>query len=449
MSKLTDAALRRAKPRANSYKLTDAERRGRGRLMCRIDTSGSKDFFFRYRAQGADRLIKIGRYDPDGRTGCFTLAQAIEKAREFGERLKVTPDLKEAMAIDARHAKAQRRAELVNIDAADHQTLRALLAMYVAFLRREKKSAVRDVEGIFARHVIEAFPNLADMQAADVQARDIATLMRTLIDAGKARTAGKLRSYVSAAYALALRAESDPKVPADALAFRLPANPAAATRAHSGVKARSRTLTESELRQYMEHVTGISDAQRDALALLLLLGGQRPAQLLRATVRDADLSSRRLTIYDPKGNRTEPRPHVLPLDGVAHEIVARRIVVADELKTDWLFSTDGRAALRLETLSGTVKGISDGMVQAKQSRSGFQLRDVRRTCETMLAGMGVSRDVRAQLLSHGLGGVQALHYDRHDYMEEKKRALQRWHDRLDEIRTGESSPRVVPFRTKA
>jgi len=31
----------------------------------------------------------------------------------------------------------------------------------------------------------------------------------------------------------------------------------------------------------------------------------------------------------------------------------------------------------------------------------------------MLAAMGVSSDVRAQLQSHGLGGVQSRHYDRH------------------------------------
>jgi len=32
--------------------------------------------------------------------------------------------------------------------------------------------------------------------------------------------------------------------------------------------------------------------------------------------------------------------------------------------------------------------------------------------------------VRAQLLSHGLGGVQHRHYDRHSYMDEKIEALQ-------------------------
>ena len=61
----------------------------------------------------------------------------------------------------------------------------------------------------------------------------------------------------------------------------------------------------------------------------------------------------------------------------------------------------------------------------------FCLRDMRRTAETHLAALGVSRDVRAQLQSHGLGGVQARHYDRHDYQAEKLAALESWVRRLE------------------
>ena len=59
-----------------------------------------------------------------------------------------------------------------------------------------------------------------------------------------------------------------------------------------------------------------------------------------------------------------------------------------------------------------------------------EMRDLRRTCETMLAAMGVSSDVRAHLQSHGLGGVQTRHYDRHSYMDEKRKALELWEERL-------------------
>lgn len=73
------------------------------------------------------------------------------------------------------------------------------------------------------------------------------------------------------------------------------------------------------------------------------------------------------------------------------------------------------------------------MVKSKEARTPFQLRDVRRTCETMLAELGVSRDVRAQLLSHGISGVQAQHYDRYAYMTEKSAALASWEGHLKSI----------------
>ena len=67
----------------------------------------------------------------------------------------------------------------------------------------------------------------------------------------------------------------------------------------------------------------------------------------------------------------------------------------------------------------------------------FNLRDIRRTVETMLAGLGISKDTRAQLLSHGISGVQAAHYDRHAYTDEKRAALVAWEARLEAIRQAE------------
>jgi integrase len=448
MAKLTDVAIRRAKPRATRYKLIDADRRGRGRLLCRIDPSGAKIFFFRYRVSSADRLIKIGPYDPEGKAG-YTLARAIERARELGEQLQRTPDLKEALEVEDRRQQAERRAHLVELQEGEQRTLRALLGVYVAHLRQQGKRAAHDAEGVFARHVIGAFPHLAAAPAADLQARDVTAMMRRLIEAGKERSAGMLRSYLSAAYALALRAENDPKAPADALAFHLPANPAAATRAHTGVQARSRSLNETEMRHYIQRVSDLPEVQRDALGLMLLLGGQRAAQVLRVTVDDVDLVARRLTLYDPKGRRSEPRAHVLPLEAAAHEIAERRVAVADSMGCAWLFTSDGKVPLRLETVSGAVAGFSAAMVKAKEARSAFQLRDVRRTCETMLAELGISRDVRAQLLSHGVSGVQAQHYDRHEYMREKSAALAAWERRLRAIAAGKSPPaNVVALKRK-
>jgi hypothetical protein len=49
----------------------------------------------------------------------------------------------------------------------------------------------------------------------------------------------------------------------------------------------------------------------------------------------------------------------------------------------------------------------------------------------------VSRDVRAQLLSHGrTSGVQARHYERYDFLPEKRAALVLWEERLASVVAG-------------
>ena len=73
----------------------------------------------------------------------------------------------------------------------------------------------------------------------------------------------------------------------------------------------------------------------------------------------------------------------------------------------------------------------------------FTLGDLRRTVETRLAAEGVSLEIRAQLQSHGLGGVQAKHYDRHDYLAEKRGALETLH----RVLTGQSA-KVTPIKRK-
>lgn len=54
----------------------------------------------------------------------------------------------------------------------------------------------------------------------------------------------------------------------------------------------------------------------------------------------------------------------------------------------------------------------------------YPVADLRRIVETRLSTSGVGVDVRAQLVSYGLGGLQVRHYDCHDYLSEQRAALE-------------------------
>lgn len=108
-------------------------------------------------------------------------------------------------------------------------------------------------------------------------------------------------------------------------------------------------------------------------------------------------------------------PHcarTLDTRGTNADQLITKLIASRKNADDHIFNTSERmAGNRVSRISETLKC------------EPFNLRDIRRTVETMLASLGVNKDIRAQLLSHGISGVQAAHYDRHDYIDEKRTAL--------------------------
>lgn len=476
--KLTDAKIAGA---GAGRELLENLGRGLGSLSVRVTASKRRLLYFRFKPPGGNQQrIELGVYAADGLGDTITLSKARRLAMQYAARYREHPDLRAHLEAERRNREVierhQQEEAVRKLAEASRGTLRALLEAYGAHLAAQGRRSVGDAMGKLNKHVLDAWPAYADMRAADLKSRDVTAILRAVTDAGKGRTAGKVRSYLRAAYALALRAESDPSVPAAFVAFGIEANPVAATAALSQYnRARDRVLTAGELGFYLRALeSGPQSEARDALHLALLLGGQRPAQLLRVTRADVDMHARTIRLWDPKGKRAQPRAHVLPLTEEATAIIERRLELATvhvprrerqkaraegrELpapqESPWLFSSDGERPTRPETLCAVVRAVAvaatadAGLQRTRASLGMFQPRDVRRTCETMLASLGVSRDVRAQIQSHGLGGIQQRHYDRHDYMREKLAALEQWGAYLRALRDQQVAP-LAQRRTKA
>jgi hypothetical protein len=116
-----------------------------------------------------------------------------------------------------------------------------------------------------------------------------------------------------------------------------------------------------------------------------------------------------------------------------------------------LFSTNGRLRMRKETVALLVVEIEKAMKAAGELERGpFSMRDLRRTAETHMAALAISSDIRAQIQSHGLGSIQARHYDRHDYMPEKRAALELWSRRFRNLvpRSATAQPRSRRVRER-
>lgn len=423
-----EAASARARSQARDIWLTDPAARGQGRFTIRCTASGARVCMYRYTlADGARDIVKVADYGPRGVAG-MTLNAAREKAGELARLAAGGKNLRVLFAEKERANAAAEQATAVAQRMAERGSLQALFQGYVTTL--DGRESHYDAQSIFKLHVIGPFPELVARPAVQVTAEQLRDVLARLVDAGKGRTAGKLRAYLRAAYSMAMRAGLDPTLPQAMTAFDVQVNPADRLPSLAQFsKALDRTLTLPELRAFWRRLDGAVDSPaRDALMACLYLGGQRPAQLLRVTARQVDITGKTITLLDPKGrNRhASPRRHVLPIHDDLLPVIKRRVESASAIDSP-LFSTHGRVPLRKETVAALVEQIEATMCTAGElERGAFSMRDLRRTAETQMAALGISSDIRAQIQSHGLGGIQARHYDRHDYMPQKRAALGQW-----------------------
>ena len=355
---------------------------------------------------------------------------------------------------DKRARIAARNAEKGARAAAAQYTVEALCDWYIKHQTALKKQSATDAAGIFAKHV-KGSP-FAALPASEFTAKQATALIRTVVEKGHARTAAKLRSYLRAAFSLAQGADTNPQAPAALVLFGVETNPIASTAAiKNSTGTRDVTMTDHELGEFLRLLRERRAAQHDdalaAIELSLVLAGQRLAQVLRVTRDDVNLMAGTITLWDPKGRRETARRHVLPLTDVAVDLLK---AIENVRRAEWLFgdkasptSPDTIARKGVELLAEAQTNVADRAGQ--KARPKLEPRDIRRTAETLLASMGISKDVRAQVLSHGLGGVQQRSYDRHDYAKEKRHALQAWADHLQMLvdhKPGQSNVKALRNR---
>jgi len=401
--------------------------RGTGRLLLRITPGGTRRFHFRYSQAGSRKTIPLGPYSRTAKEGYLTLQQARVLARNHATSLHLAPSgpsTGNALSADggASHA--------TTANAPAGPSVLDLCNAYVNDLRQRERSSANVVAGEIERYIKPS--ELAMMPARDVRREHVIALMRELIERGIGRSAARLRSDLHAAFELALNAGLNPSASPQVNDPLLTNNPISNIRTLSNLSVpRKRALSTPELREFwalVEKQRAVNDTvQLRALRLAVLLGGQRCQQLLRVRVNDVDLDGGVILLLDPKGRRSNPREHRLPLLGSALAEVQWLIQHAHDVESSLLFpSVKPTITVALGTVSGLVTAIRKTMQSSGAATAQFQFSDLRRTAETRLAALGVSKDVRAQLQSHGLSGVQARHYDQYEYMDEKRAALQTW-----------------------
>jgi hypothetical protein len=153
------------------------------------------------------------------------------------------------------------------------------------------------------------------------------------------------------------------------------------------------------------------------------MGGQRIAQLSR--LLDQHVADDFITIFDGKGRPGKPpRQHIIP----AVKAAKKELNACANNRPYRLSTNGGRTPIGSGNLGKWAVEAVDGKI------SNFQLKRVRSGVETVLASAKIPKEYRGRLQSHGISGVQAVHYDGYDYLDEKRESLEILYELLTKSR---------------
>lgn len=346
------------------------------------------------------------------------LAQARQIAREWRDVI--------AKGVDPKVKEAERRREE---DRRHADTFGAALEAYAT----ERLSRLRT--GDEARRSIEryALPVWGSRPIAEIRRADIKELIRGIHK--DAPVAGnRLLALLKTFFAWAAEEEM------------IEASPAAAVKPLADEVRRDRVLTDAEIRAIWQ---GCGELGAFGRAFkFMLLTGQRRTEVGELTWREIDQAARLWTL--PRERAKADRSHDIPLSDMAMEIIENCLRLGDYVFTTggsrpisgWSKAKAALDKLAIEKARSLAMERSDNIPAEIPE---WHLHDLRRTCATHMARLGVDRITISKLLNHAEGGVTSI-YDRHSRDPEKRIAVDIWGQRLRAIVDGVDGENVVSIK---
>jgi hypothetical protein len=391
-------------------------------LGLRVTSAGAKVFMFEYWRDGHTHRMRLGPY---GKAGGLTHVQARKLATALRGQVAVGRHPAEERKSVRRHA-----AELAS---AEKLTFAALVDRWERDVLADRRPRYRG-EAVRALRV-----NFAVLSARPANAIDAAAARRVLEVIGKDR--GTIMARRSHAYARAMFGWAKRR---DLLAV----NPFDGIPIEGRETPRERVLTDAELGEIWRAATALGWPYGDFIRFLLLTL-QREAEA--AGLQRSELADD-LSIWELPGARAKNgKPHIVHLTEPARAIVRNAPRVG---KSPLVFTTTGKrpidsfghAKVRLDAaIVGERAKIAAERDIAPAPLVPWRLHDLRRTGVTTLARLGIRWEVADKLLNHVHGAIRgvAAIYQRHEFLPERRAALEAWSDHVLAVGAGKLVTAIV------
>ena len=385
---LSDAQLRKIRPRESRFELTD----GKG-LVLLILPSGRRSWLLRYQFEGKPHRITLGAYP------AMSLLQARNEAEITKNIIKqgIDPTVKRTEEKSA-HKTAP--------------TVGDLLAEYWDMELKDSPSG-KERRRLAEKDVL---PLWGKRKVAEITRRDAALLL----DAVRARapvTGNRLQGVLVRMFNFA--AERGVLEHSPLMGLR-----------KKKERPRSRVLADNEIKLLWDALalnnTAMDIYRVSKLALkMILLTGQRPGEICGMTWDEIDDE-----IWNIPAERMKSKePHNVPLGSMALEIIVQARSYSPR-GSSFVFKSSHSKEGPI-----TPHSLSKAILR-HWSEIGFKEKftphDLRRTLRTRLAEIGIDDVVAERVLGHKLQGIMAV-YNRHSYDKEKRQALEQWERKLRDI----------------
>ncbi|WP_226577284.1 tyrosine-type recombinase/integrase [Acuticoccus sediminis] len=416
--KLTNDILKRAMPDPGKrLELRDDDEPG---LIFRVTESGARSWSLRYRnAAGEQRRKSLGAYPS------VTLSKAREEARKIKGAVAGGTDV----VGDDRAKKAFEATKRLHTMAglADAYFADAAVGLHRANTRSPKRqSTINEERRIWDRLVAPVFGKRA---VADITRAEVEALVRKATK-GAVSNGRHCRTVVRQLLTYAVWKGIIDANPAHDIAVVMS-------------KPRERVMTDDELRAFW--MACLRPGSVDDFQMSLEMGRalrmaavtlQRGGEVVGMRWAEIDRAHQIWTV--PASRMKGKRTHLVPLSGLAMSILEEadgggEFVFPSPRSDEHL---DRRAFSR-----------AMNRMMAALKLPPATPHDLRRTGATVLTSerLGVPRFIVSQVLAHagdtgGAAAVTGLHYDRNDYLVEKRRALGAWAELLEAIVTNPKVP---------
>lgn len=409
----------------------------------KVTPAGAKVYLYQYRlarpgkaAQTTPRKYTIGRH------GDLTPDQARDRARELAALVTqgIDPRQQELDAIAAKDETERQAGEKALADA--NLTFEKVAEKWL----KEYELGHRPRSYGQAKLVIEKHlsPTLADKPMPSITRSDL----QSIIDGIPARQQASRRTvyaYASIFFGWALQRGD------------IAENPVPAMVRPKAPKARAHVLTDADLGAVWQ-AAGKLPGPLQAFYRVLLLTGQRREEVAGMKWSELDRSS--ATWIIPADRAKNDTAHIVPLSpAVIEELdalaLAKQVKAEEEApdpkrwpKTGPVMSIRGGVSL---SCFSQAKKLMDAEVATickdGEPMDHWRVHDLRRTMATGFQRLGIRFEVTEATLNHvsgAKGGVAGI-YQRHDWLEEKRAALEAWARHVAEILKPAADTNVVPF----